>query len=126
MSDEGGVLAFPHKVLLNDKEVLAHIARIIVEQEVGAVVVGESRDFSGNENPVMKEARAFAKSLAETSGIPIQWHPEVLTSVEARRGVEKRRKPVSRERRDGSEKEHIDARAAAVILQSFLDSRVRG
>jgi putative Holliday junction resolvase len=123
VSDEGGVLAFPHKVVSNNREALERIAQIVTEQHIEAIVMGESRTYSGEDNLVMHDARQFAELLSSETGKKICWHTEVLTSQLARRGDEKNARPVARKRAGAALRAApIDDSAAAIILQSFLDS----
>ena len=109
LSDERGVLALPHAVLPNDGlagKLLHEVVRIARDREVAAVVFGESKDFQMRDNKIMESARAFAEEVRK-SNLEVRWHPEFMTSVEAQRGTGKNAS--------------LDAAAAAVMLQSFLD-----
>ncbi len=117
LSDEAGRMGFPHAVVANTPRLVEEVAALIATKNVGAVVLGESRDFTGRENPVASAARAFAKHLGERAGVPVFFEPEVFTSAEARRqheGTEKTRAP--RQTRGA----RVDASAAALILTSYL------
>lgn len=107
LSDEGASIALPHAVLPNDDRLLREVVRIAREREA-AVVMGESKDYQMRDNPVMAEAREFARQL-EKSDLAVHWHPEFMTSVEATRTTGKNAS--------------VDASAAAVMLQSFLELR---
>lgn len=109
LSDESGRLAFPHSVLPNDKELISTVAEIAREQKVKAVVVGESKDLSGKANPLMKDIDAFIVSLKKAAKKPVILEPEFWTSFQAARWQGKTAK--------------LDASAAAIILQSYLDKR---
>lgn len=109
LSDEAGTMGFPHTILPNDSRLLEEVAGLIEREGVSAVVIGESLDFSGKENPVAAHARAFADSLSETTGITPVFEPEMLTTQEARRDFEG-------VRTHGA----VDASAAALILTSYL------
>lgn len=107
LSDEVGSMAFPESVVPNTKDLLPAVARLVAERGVEAIVVGESRDYKGAENPVHAPANAFAQELGEKTGLPVSFEPEFMTSVQAR----------SLQGDSGM----IDASAAALVLQSFLD-----
>ncbi len=109
LSDESGRFAFPYQVLINtgDQKVANDIAAICQKEGVTQIVLGESRDYRGEANPVMKQITSFQKQLAEKTGLPIILEPEFLTSAEA-------------ERLQGKTAEH-DASAAALILKSYID-----
>lgn len=109
LSDEAGVMGFPYSVEQNDGGLLGRVADLVSREGVGGIVVGDSRDFSGAENPVAKEARAFAQALSEATGITPVFEPEMLTTQEARRDFEGART-----------KGVVDSSAAALILTSYL------
>lgn len=112
LSDEAGAMGFPHAVVPNDPLLLGSITELIRNEQVGAVVMGESLNFKGEENPVAKEARAFVQSLIEETGITVFYEPEMLTTQEARRDFEGIRTHGV-----------VDSSAAALILTSFLDKQ---
>ncbi|HYF28911.1 MAG TPA: Holliday junction resolvase RuvX [Candidatus Paceibacterota bacterium] len=111
LSDEAGRMGFPHAILPNDGRALDEVEKLIEKEQVGAIVMGESMNFSGAENPVAGAARAFAEELAKRTGTPVHFEPEMLTTQEARRDFEGVH--VSR---SGD----VDASAAALILTSYL------
>lgn len=118
LSDEAGTIGFPHAVVPTvhaEDDVLA----LIEEKQVEKVVVGESRDYAGAENPVNSDARAFAARIEARSGVPVDFEPEFLTSAEARRAPAKEEKS-----RAPKARKVVDAAAAALILTSYL-SRTR-
>jgi putative Holliday junction resolvase len=118
LSDEAGTMGFPHGILANDAALQDAVTALIKEREVGAIVIGESLDLSGAENPVAKDARAFVERLAERTGVPVHFESEVFTSALARRqhdSDEKSRAPKNRS--------DVDASAAALILTSYLSKQ---
>lgn len=118
ISDESGEFALPEKVLQNGgKDSLARlvseVAEIIHRSHVKEVVVGESKDYKGAMNPIMIDVTAFVIELKEKTGLPVIMEPEFMTSMNAER---------VRKELNGSA-EHVDASAAALILQSYLDRK---
>lgn len=109
LSDESGTMAFPKEVIENNKDLLEKIVSLIKSENVKTVIIGESRDFLGKENPIMKKIRAFKKNLEKSVSIPVYFEPEFLTSAEAKQGQE--------------DVKIIDASAATIILQSFIDKQ---
>ncbi|HEX8591613.1 MAG TPA: Holliday junction resolvase RuvX [Candidatus Paceibacterota bacterium] len=112
LTDEAGTMGFPHGALLTTSELLNQLTTLVHEKNVGAIVMGESRNFSGADNPVAAEARAFAERLGTATGVPVYFEPELFTTQEARRFP------------DGSRMEgspNVDASAAALILTGFLE-----
>jgi putative Holliday junction resolvase len=120
LSDEAGTMGFPKEVVPNHPRLAEDVAELIIKENVDAVVIGESRDFSGNENPVAAKAKAFAAQLGHKTDVPIEWEPEMLTTQEARRGPGQADAKPDRSPKDRSP---VDASAAALILTSFLTKR---
>lgn len=108
LSDEGGNMGFPHSIIPNDSKLFETLTSLIKEEGVEVVVMGESLNFSGEENPVAKEAKTFAQKLAST-GVNVVFEPEMLTTQEARRDFEGARTHGD-----------VDSSAAALILTSYL------
>lgn len=121
LSDESGRMGFPHSILQQSPHLAADIVLLIKEQKVGAVVIGESKDFAGVDNAIAPAARALGAQLTEEAGVPVYFQNETMTSAEARRAPEKQektRKPASHAA--------IDASAAALILTSYLSRTTHG
>lgn len=107
ISDEEGRISFPHAIIPNTSDLAERIAKVCAKENIGAIVIGESRDFDGAPNPVMKKILPFKKKLENKLALPVFLEPEFLTSKQARNIQE------------GSAT--TDASAAAIILQSYLD-----
>ena len=121
ISDDGGTLAFPKEVILNDQKGLERIEQIIKEEKVVEIVIGESMNFSGEKNKVMVQAEKFFADCEKLFMLPTHWQKEFLTSVEAhgRKGKEANNaRPINFKK-----PEQLDASAAALILQRYLDKR---
>ncbi|MDP2665131.1 MAG: Holliday junction resolvase RuvX [bacterium] len=121
LSDESGAMGFPHSIILNTPRLIDELCVLIAKEDVGGVVIGESRTLFGGENPIAKDARMFGDQIAERAGVPVFYESEVFTSAEARRAPhkeEKTRAPKSRT--------HVDASAAALILTSYLSHTSHG
>jgi len=108
VSDEEGKIAFPRMAVPHDEDLLALLVTIVREEDVGAIIMGDTRTVSGGENPVTKDAEAFADTLAKATAVPVRPAFEGWSSIEASRYAPKG-------------EEHNDAAAAAIILQRFLD-----
>lgn len=111
VSDEAGGFAFPKETIPNDKSALDRIAGIIAREHVGEIVIGDARAATGAENPVTFEADRFAEKLGAHVKIPMYRAREAWSSVEAGRFAPKG--------------VHDDSAAAAIILQRFLDARIK-
>jgi putative holliday junction resolvase len=131
LSDENGVLAFPKEIVLNDINTFKKIGEIIKKENIQEIVVGESVDFSGKLNVLSARIEIFIKELQEKFNLPIHKQKEFMTSVEARRHQDfggQARKSVSgsqHSRLKQIKSGRIDASAAALILQRYLDRRSR-
>lgn len=117
VSDDTGTLAFPLAVVAAGSGALTEIHALIQKHGVEKIVIGESRNFKNVANPVMEDIEQFKKDIEELSKLPTAYQKEFFTSVEAARQFVP----------DGSRKQNpshdnLDAAAAALILQSFLDT----
>jgi putative Holliday junction resolvase len=91
------------------------------EQEVTHAVVGLPLTLAGDDSEWTTTVRTFASTLADRSGRPVTLVDERFSSVVAERAV--RNSGLKKSERE--DKSRIDAAAAAVILQSFLNTRHR-
>lgn len=94
------------------------IDRIVGEWRPVALVVGQPRHPDGGEHAVGKLAEKFARRLAERYRLPVTLIDETLTSAMAETHL---RETTTRRARRGE----VDALAAAMILQSYLDALPR-
>ena len=117
--DADEVIASPLCVLRGPRNALAKIAQIVLDEEVGAIVLGLPLNMDGSEGSQAKKARVFGQQLRQHVQIPVYLHDERLSSFGAREKLESTGLP--RTKRRGL----IDAVAAAEILRSFLDQRPR-
>lgn len=115
LSDEAGTMGFPHAIISNTPRLADELCALIARENAGAVVIGESRDLAGEENPIAKDARALGDQIAERAGVPVFYEPEAFTSAQARRAPEKEAKSRAPKARG-----RVDASAAALILTGFL------
>jgi putative Holliday junction resolvase len=94
---------------------VAEIRKVVEEFEVTRAVVGLPLHMDGSEGASARLARGFAERLGAALGLPVELHDERLSTFEAEDRL--RRQGLSgRERR-----KVVDAEAAAVILQDWLD-----
>ena len=118
LSDPTGLLASAHSIVRRttlDRDLEA-LRKIASENDVELIVVGLPLHLSGREGGEAEKAREFALQVGEALNLPIEMVDERLSSVEAERQLQE-----SRVRR-GRWKERLDAIAAAVVLQGYLDS----
>jgi putative Holliday junction resolvase len=96
---------------------LAAIAEVAREYEVSRVVLGLPLNMDGTEGPSARLARDFAPRLEEALGVPVELFDERLSTFEAETRLRERGLPAEDRR------SVVDAEAAAVILQGWLDRR---
>lgn len=104
LSDEGGTFALPKAVLDNDHTLIQKVEEIINTEKVGTIVIGYTGDGSDVEEGIKELMPKLTKP-----GITIIRQGEHASSMEAVRF-------------QGFDKEKIDASAAAIILQRYLDT----
>lgn len=124
VSDENNTLAFPKEIVPNDAHALARLGEIIKENNISEIVIGESVDFSGKLNALSARIEVFILKLKEKFILPLHKQKEFLTSIEARKsaGGIKRLNPSQVHSKIKQIKSgRIDASAAALILQRYLD-----
>jgi len=107
ISDEDGRMAFPKETIQNNIMTMGRIKNICDEEEVVEIVIGESLDFKQNPNPVMADIDTFSQALRDEIGKKVHLEPEFMTSQQA-------------EKIQGKH-DNLDASAATIILQSYLD-----
>ena len=100
----------------NQEKALADIVRIAKEQEVGAIVVGLPRNMNGTEGPRADLCREFAQLLGQATGLEIIMWDERRTTVEAHNIL-------SQHNYHGQKRKNtVDAVAASLILEGYLNS----
>lgn len=98
---------------------LEAIARAAREWEVERVVLGLPLNMDGSEGPAARHARTFAPRLQAALGVPVELYDERLSTFEAETRLRDRGFS-AKDRRA-----LVDAEAAAVILQGWLDREAR-
>jgi putative holliday junction resolvase len=96
-----------------DGSVLARLRALVAERGVSEVVVGLPLTADGRETEIAARARRFAGVVAETLAMPVHLLDERYSSQQAERILAGRARP----------REDVDALAAEIVLQSFLDAR---
>ncbi|MGD2123238.1 MAG: Holliday junction resolvase RuvX [Gemmatimonadota bacterium] len=120
VSDPSGTLASPLPTLkrrAGKRPPLATLADLAEEHEVGAIVFGLPLTLEGVDSDWTRTVRKVAKSLGDRTGLPIHFMDERLTSVRAERAIRSLGLP----KKKREEKERVDAAAAVLILQAWLD-----
>ena len=122
VSDLLGILASPLIAIerTSDSKAIDTILEIADEQEVGEIVVGLPISLSGGYSEQTRSVAAFARKLEDRSPMPVKTADERYSTVEAERLLSQSKPQRARSRGE------IDSAAAAVILQSYLDTRAAG
>lgn len=118
VSDPLGITARPHSTILRDKTSVEKIIAIVKELEVNRIVVGLPLHLNGTEGEQAADVRGFARKLMlAVSPVEVAFQDERLSTVEAEERLS--------DRRGGwrKKKSHIDAFAAAGILESYLQEK---
>lgn len=124
VSDPSGTLARPVTTLRtsgldgNALQVsLEEITRLAAGDPLEGIVIGLPRRLDGSPNAMTPRVERFAERLRERAGVAVTLQDERLTSVEAESRL------AVREKDWRARKNQLDAAAAAIILQDYLDSR---
>lgn len=117
VSDELGMIASPVAMLDARGDVAADLQVLIEKYSASKLVVGLPIGLSGREGPQAKETRRVADALAASLGIEVIYSDERLSSAVAENAL------IQQGARRDKRKQHIDAMAAAVILQGYLDAQ---
>ncbi len=119
LSDVMGITACPLTVINREsnEKTFVELGRIIKEQDISLIVVGDPLNMDGSSGVLTEDVRSFANKLQEKFNIDIKFIDERLTTLQANRILEEEA-DFSREKRKGLR----DKVAAALILQSYLDS----
>lgn len=120
VSDPTGTIASPLETVLRragKRPPLRRIEEVARGYSVERLVVGLPLDLRGNETPWCGEVRAMGDELAARMEVPVDYVDERMTSVRAERAVRSIGLPKGLREQKG----RIDAAAAALILQSWLD-----
>jgi putative Holliday junction resolvase len=117
LSDPLGVLASPLTVLTGPtrEAQLEAIEQLTRTHQVEKVIVGYPRSLSGAIGPQAQRVDQYVEQLRAHLQVPVVLWDERLSTAQAERLIHETGRSVQRER--------IDAAAAAVILQSYLDAQ---
>ena len=120
LSDPLKIIATPFRTLLvrNTNQVIRELDKIIDEQDVELIVVGNPLGMIGQQTAQTKRVMEFTDKLRDI-GYNVMLEDERLSSVSAKRVM------IEQKIKTGYNKELIDQTAAAIILQQFLDKQSR-
>ena len=106
LSDDSGVMAFPHAVVPNDEKFFSYLEALVNERKVKEIIIGHSLNNQGAPNQIHTAVEALLLDITLHLGIPVHLEPEQYSSKQAAQVQGK----------SGL----LDASAAALILDSYL------
>jgi putative Holliday junction resolvase len=118
ISDEMQMIAQPLEFILTEPfaNFLARLKAIIQEKQVDQILIGLPRNMDGSYGQAAAKVQEFVTVLKATITVPIKMWDERLTSAQANRFL------IQADVRRDKRKEKVDKTAAAILLQSYLDS----
>lgn len=118
VSDELKMIAQPLEFIAAEpfSEFLVRLKELLKEKEVELVLVGLPRNMNGSYGPAALKVQDFVAVLKGAITVPVKTWDERLTSAQANRFLIQ-----GKVRRD-ERKQKVDKMAAAILLQSYLDS----
>ena len=117
LSDPIGMLASPYGFVERGPSDLTDIVGVAEENEVAEIIVGLPLSMSGDSGSQAGKVREFIRELRSQTDLPVKTVDERLSTVQAQGMLHQ-----SGRRRRG-DRGQLDAAAAAVILQAYLDYR---
>src|ERR1043166_9193534 len=120
LSDDTASIAQPLEFIPAEPfaDFLNRLKQILAEKQVAQILVGMPRNMDGSYGPAALKVQEFVAVLKEPIVIPIKTWDERLTSAQANRML------IQADVRRDKRKQRVDAAAAAILLQSYLDSRI--
>jgi putative Holliday junction resolvase len=120
ISDESGKFAFPKVIVSSGKQALVDIVNLIQSEQVGQVILLEIQLMPWEiEMRLWRILMCLLSSFAKLTGLPIGFMDERFSSTAVRSFDFE--KPIANTRGNARPTDHIDDRAAAVMLQRYLD-----
>ncbi len=118
VSDEMRMIASPLEFIPAEsfEKAMERLQQIVREKEVSLILIGMPRNMDGTYGPAAQKVNDFIVALQQQIATPIKTWDERLTSVMANRVLLEGN--VRRDKR----KQAVDKMAAAILLQSYLDS----
>jgi putative Holliday junction resolvase len=117
--DAGEKIASPLGVIEGHQDLISKIADIVNKEGVGAIVVGLPLNMDDSQGPQAKLVFKFGEQLEKELVIPVYFQDERLTTFSAEE------KLTAAELTKQKKKKHLDAVAAAEILEAFLEQKKR-
>jgi putative Holliday junction resolvase len=118
LSDELKIIAQPLEFVAAEPfaEVVVRLGELVRDKQVELILVGLPRNMDGSYGPAALRVQEFVAALKEALTVPLRTWDERLTSAQANRVL------IQGNVRRDKRKEKVDKMAAAILLQSYLDS----
>jgi len=126
VSDDNGTLAFPKGIIPSNDAAVEQVLEMVKTENIDSIVVGESINADGQDNHLMRQVAKFILKLEKATLIPIHLQQEGYSSVAARApmyGKGNIANPKWTGGNNAKKRQDIDDKAAAIILQRFLDKQ---
>jgi len=119
VSDEMHMIALPLEYIAPEPfaDFLARLKEILREKEIELILIGMPRNMDGSYGPAALKVQEFAAALKDAVTVPLKLWDERLTTTQAQKFL------IQGGMRREKRKEKVDQTAAAILLQSYLDSR---
>ena len=121
LSDPTGTLATPFGAVERGASDVDEILRLAEREGAVEIVVGMPFTLAGARGAQAAKTTAFVRELRDVAKIPVSTVDERLSTAQAKRLL--RETPAVRRRNRRPDRARVDASAAAVILQGYLDAR---
>ena len=120
-SDETGTIATPLRTVPRRPaaQLWRELDQVVGDRLPERIVVGLPRRLDGSEGASAGDARGLADQLQRRTGLPVEMWDERFTTAAAERSM------IAQGQRRAERRESVDAVAATLLLQSWLDSRRR-
>jgi len=110
LADDG--MAQPFRVIKNDARLVEKLTKICQANQIEKIIIGLP------EGKIAKKVRTLAQKVSGVANLPVDFQDETLTSKEAIA------KMIQAGKRRKARQQILDAAAAAIILQDYLNSHV--
>ena len=125
VSDESGTIAFGREALANDEKAIDKIKKIVTADDISCIILGYPLNLKGKKTPQTLEVESFEGKLKSNfSSEPFncitisRWDERFTSKMAADSMIESGMKKKKRK-----DKSNIDIISAAILLQSYLDSK---
>lgn len=120
ISDSFGKVAMPFGIIDNNKNFAEVFKKIISQECIDEVVLGNSLNLSGEKNTIQSDIEKF-KIFTESLGLKTHFINEVFSSMESKWGTEKKIRREEKKSRKSMNENKVDDKAATMILKTFLE-----